>query len=1085
MYTPVWCKSAFSFLEGASHPEELVDEAHRLGLRAIALTDRDGVYGVVRAHVAARETGCRLIPGAEVTLTDGSMIVLLARDRGGYANLCRLLTRGRLRSPKGQCAVTWDEVCAHAHGLLALWGGDRSLLAGEEDPHATAGAVREAFGDALYALVTRHRRDTDPRREARVRGRATRHNLPVAAAVEVLYHTPARRPLQDALVCLRHGRQLVDAGGVIKPNAEHALRSLHAFAMLFHDDPGAVQRTEEIAARCGFALDQLRYRYPEERIPEGLTPQTWLRNLVFTGARERYGGALTADVLQQIERELAVIDELDYGGYFLTMWEIVQFCRRNGILCQGRGSAANSAVCYCLGVTAVDPVRSNLLFERFLSRERAEPPDVDLDIQHNRREEVIQFVYERYGRSHAAMVANVIRYRPRSAVRDLGKVLGIPETAVDRLARLLDYGGEVPAEALRAAGLDADAPAHRHLLRLANELIGLPRHLSIHPGGFLLGDHPVDEIVPIENATMDGRTVIQWDKDDLEALGLFKVDLLGLGALTHLDLTFKLLHEHRGIAYSMATLPPEDPATYAMASRADTIGVFQIESRAQMAMLPRLRPRTFHDLVVEISIVRPGPITGGMVHPYLRRRNGEEPVEYPHALLVPVLEKTLGVPLFQEQVMRLAVVAADYTPGEADQLRRDMAAWRRTGRIERHRDRLISRMTAKGIPAEFAERVFDQIRGFGDYGFPEAHAASFALIAYATAYLKCHFPAEFTCGLLNAQPMGFYSVATIVEDAKRHGIVIRPIDVRWSRWDCTLEALPAAPAGGAGDPRPASQAGRTGGPRLAFDAGGAGDLDRATWHHSSHWSEGKDTGAPSLLEGCGLAVRMGLRYVHGLGEDDGTRLVRARDEAPFASLDDCVRRARIDRGALAALAEAGAFEGFGIGRRTALWRVHGLARRRHITLPLRMHEPTPALETLNLREQIAWDYRATAHSPRGHPLQPLREELRAAGLPDARTVGTLPHGRFVRYAGLVICRQTPGTAAGVTFMTLEDETGFVNLVVWARVFERFAPLAKTAAFLGVSGTIQREHDVVHIVAATLWAPRVRRRPPALRSRDFH
>ncbi len=1131
MYTPVWCKSAFSFLEGASQPEELVDEAHRLGLRAVALTDRDGVYGVVRAHVAARETGCRLIPGAEVTLIDGSMIVLLARDRGGYANLCRLLTRGRLRSPKGQCTVTWDEVCAHANGLLALWGGDRSRLAGEEDPHATAGVVQEAFGDAAYALVTRHRRDTDPRQEARVRGRAARYNFPVAAAVEVLYHTPARRPLQDALVCLRHGRQLADAGCVIKPNAEHALLSPHAFAMLFHDDPGAVQRTEEIAARCGFALDQLRYRYPEERIPEGLTPQAWLRDLVFKGAQERYRGALTAEVLQQIERELALIDELDYGGYFLTMWEIVQFCRRNGILCQGRGSAANSAVCYCLGVTAVDPVRSNLLFERFLSRERAEPPDVDLDIQHNRREEVIQFVYERYGRSHAAMVANVIRYRPRSAVRDLGKVLGIPETAVDRLARLLDYGGEVPAEALRAAGLDPDAPAHRHLLRLANELIGLPRHLSIHPGGFLLGDHPVDEIVPIENATMDNRTVIQWDKDDLEALGLFKVDLLGLGALTHLDLTFKLLHEHRGIAYSMATLPPEDPATYAMASRADTIGVFQIESRAQMAMLPRLRPRNFHDLVVEISIVRPGPITGGMVHPYLRRRNGEEQVEYPHALLVPVLDQTLGVPLFQEQVMRLAVVAADYTPGEADQLRRDMAAWRRTGRIERHRDRLVSRMTAKGIPAEFAERVFDQIRGFGDYGFPEAHAASFALIAYATAYLKCHYPAEFTCGLLNAQPMGFYSVATIVEDAKRHGIVIRPIDVRWSRWDCTLEALPASHAGGAGDMPPALQVGSAGEPLPASQAAGVGDPHPApqvgsageplpAFHVGGAWdplpapqvgSAGalpfaptaemmpsrsvqapgapspsqKDAGTPSLPQGCGMAVRMGLRYVHGLSEDDGTRLVRARDEAPFASLDDCVRRARIDRGALAALAEAGAFEGFGVGRRTALWRVHGLARRRHITLPLRMHEPTPALETLNLREQIAWDYRTTAHSPRGHPLQPLREELQAAGLPDARTVGTFPNGRFVRYAGLVICRQTPGTAAGVTFMTLEDETGFVNIVVWARVFERFAPLAKTATFLGVSGTIQREHDVVHIVAATLWAPRVRRRPPALRSRDFH
>ena len=1029
MYTPLWCKSAFSFLEGASHPEELVDEAHRLGLRAIALTDRDGVYGVVRAHVTARETGCRLISGAEVTLADGSMVVLLAQDRTGYANLCRLLTLGRRRSPKGTSAVTWTEVCAHARGLIALWGGDRSLLAGEAAPDAVAGSLRDAFGDAVYALVTRHRRDTDPREEARVRTHAARYALRVAAAVEVLYHTPARRPLQDVLTCLRHGTQLADAGRLIKPNAEHAVRSPYAFAALFQDDPDAVARTEEIAARCVFSLDQLRYRYPEERVPEGTTPDAWLRRLVFEGARERYPDTVPAGVAQQLEKELALIAELDYGGYFLTMWEIVQFCRREGILCQGRGSAANSAVCYCLGITAVNPVRMNLLFERFLSRERAEPPDVDLDIQHNRREEVIQFVYTRYGRTHAAMVANVIRYRPRSAVRDIGKALGIPETGLDRLARLLDYGGTVPPETLQAAGLDPEVPAHRHLLRLTTELVGLPRHLSIHPGGFLLGDHPVDEIVPIENATMDGRTVVQWDKDDLEALGLFKVDLLGLGALTHLDLAFKLLREHRGVAHSMATIPADDQATFAMVSRADTVGVFQIESRAQMAMLPRLRPRSFHDLVVEISIVRPGPITGGMVHPYLRRRNGEEEVEYPHPSLIPVLEGTLGVPLFQEQVMRLAVVAADYTPGEADQLRRDMAAWRRTGRIERHRDRLILRMQAKGIAPEFAERVFKQICGFGEYGFPQSHAASFALIAYATAYLKHHFPAEFTCALLNAQPMGFYSAATIVEDAKRHDIVVRPVDVRQSAWDCTLESC-------------AERAG-------------------------------------------GTAVRMGLRYVNGLGEDAGTRLVRVRDETPFASLDDCVRRAGLDRGALAALAEAGAFESFDDNRRATLWEVHGLARRREIALPLGVHEPAPALTPLSLREQIAWDYRAAAHSPRGHPLEALREELRSAGLPDARTVGTLPNGRSVRYAGLVICRQTPGTASGVTFMTLEDETGFVNLVIWERVFERFVTLAKTAVFLGVSGTIQREHDVVHLVARTLWTPSVHHRPPMLRSRDFH
>ncbi|HLN12312.1 MAG TPA: error-prone DNA polymerase [bacterium] len=1173
MYAPLWCKSAFSFLEGASQPEELVGEAHRHGLEAIALTDRDGVHGMVRAHVAARDLGCRLIVGAQVTITGGSALVLLSRDRDGYANLCRLLTVGRRRSPKGECAVDWDELCAHARGLLALWGGDRSLLAGEAAPDETAGRLRDAFGDAIYALVARHRRAAETRQEARVRDRAARYALPLVAAVEVLYHTPARRPVQDVLACLRQGIQLAGAGRTIKPNAEHALLAPYAFEALFSDDPAAVARTEEVAARCTFSLGTLRYRYPEERVPEGTSPHAWLRRLVAEGAEERYQGAVPSDVRRQLDKELALIDELDYGGYFLTMWEIVQFCRREGILCQGRGSAANSAVCYCLGITAVDPTKISLLFERFLSRERAEPPDVDLDIQHNRREEVIQFVYDRYGRAHAAMVANVIRYRPRSAVRDVGKVLGIPETSLDRLARLLDYGGDIPSEALRQAGLDPEVPAHQHLRRVSREILGFPRHLSIHPGGFLLGDSPVDEIVPIENATMDGRTVIQWDKEDLEDLGLFKVDLLGLGALTLLDLSFRLLREHRGLAASLATLPSDDAATFAMASRADTVGVFQIESRAQMAMLPRLRPRHFYDLVVEISIVRPGPITGGMVHPYLRRRNGEEPVEYPHPSLIPVLESTLGVPLFQEQVMRLAVVAADYTPGEADQLRRDMAAWRRSGRIERHRDLLMSRMQAKGIAPEFAERVFNQIRGFGDYGFPQcvtaetrvidaatgsriaigdvaqgrarlrctwacgadlrlrvrrvlratssgrrpvfhlrtahgrsvtataehpvltpdgwrplgalragdcvgaaperrawaasdvswdrvtaieprglqdtydlqvegdhnflandlvvhnSHAASFALIAYATAYLKCHFPAEFTCALLNAQPMGFYSPATIIEDAKRHDVTIRPVDIRHSAWDCTLE------------PR-ADRAGE-------------------------------------------FAVRMGLRYVHGLGEGDGERLTRARTAVPFASLDDCVRRAGLDRSAVAALAEAGAFDGFAADRRTALWQVHGLSRRRDIRLSLAIQEPTPALDPLTPGEEISWDYRATGHSPRGHPLESLREELRAAGLPDARTVGTLPNGRRVRYAGLVICRQTPGTASGVTFMTLEDETGFVNLVVWERVFEQFVTLAKTAVFLGVSGTIQRQDDVVHIIAKTLWTPRVRRGPTTLRSRDFH
>jgi error-prone DNA polymerase len=738
MYVPLWCKSNFSFLEGASRPEELVEACAALGLEALALTDRDGVYGVVEAHVKAREQGVRLILGSEVSLDDGSSLVLLATSRQGYANICRLVTAGRRRSEKGESRVDWHEVCAHAADVIALWGGERSLLTGEADPFFVAHALREAFGDRLYALAARHRRAEEQRQEARLRRRAERYRIPVVAGMEVLYHKPARRELQDVLTCIRHRVRLADAGRLIKPNAEHALKPGLVFEKLFENDPSAVARTREVAQRCDFSLDRLRYRYPSERLPDGKTSFQWLHQLTFDGARDRYGGDVPAQVAQQLDKELSLIDELDYCGYFLTMWEIVRFCRGEGILCQGRGSAANSAVCYCLGITAVDPVRLGLLFERFLSRERAEPPDIDLDIEHERREEVIQHVYAKYGRSHAAMVANFIRYRPRSAVRDVGKALGVPETALDRVARLLPHYGSVPVDALLGAGLHPENPVHQHLLRLAGEVLDFPRHLSIHPGGFLLGHEPVSDIVPIENATMPDRTVIQWDKECLEELGLFKVDLLGLGALHQLHLGFDLLRQHHGESYDMATIPQQDGETFDMICRGETVGVFQIESRAQMAMLPRLKPRTYYDLVIEVSIVRPGPITGGMVHPYLRRRSGTEPVVYPHPCLEPVLKKTLGVPLFQEQVIRLAMVAADYTPGEADQLRRDMAAWRRSGRIERHRERLVRRMTAKGIEPEFAERVFDQIRGFGEYGFPESHAASFALIAYATAWLKRH-----------------------------------------------------------------------------------------------------------------------------------------------------------------------------------------------------------------------------------------------------------------------------------------------------------------------------------------------------------
>jgi error-prone DNA polymerase len=1037
-YVPLWCKSNFSFLEGASHPDELVEEARRLGLSALALTDRDGVYGIVRGHVRAREVGLRLIVGSQVTVNDGSVVLLLVQDRGGYANLCRLITAGCLRCPKGESAVTWDEVCQHAAGLLALWGGDRSLLGDEADPGEIAGKLRDAFGDRLYAMVARHRREEEVPQEARLRERAARYDLPLVAATEVLYHTSARRPLQDALTAIRYGIPVPSAGRRLKPNAEHVLKSPFSFAALFSDDPSAVLRTEEVAERCTFSLAAIRYRYPSERLPDGTTSSQRLRRLAFEGARRRYGAEMPPEVASQLERELELIEALDYPGYFLTMWEIVEFCRERGILCQGRGSAANSAVCYCLGITAIDPVRMGLLFERFISRERAEPPDIDLDIQHDRREEVIQHVYEKYGRERAAMVANVIRYRSRSAVRDVGKALGLQETSLDRLAKFLSHSDDLSPAALKQAGFDPEASMHARLLDLANEILDFPRHLSIHPGGFLLGHEPVHDIVPIENAAMPGRTVIQWDKEDLEELGLFKVDLLGLGGLTQLDRCLRLLKGHRGVELSMAMIPPDDPQTFEMISRADTVGVFQIESRAQMAMLPRLRPQSFYDLVIEISIVRPGPITGGMVHPYLRRRSGKEAVDYPHSSLIPVLEKTLGVPLFQEQVMRLAVIAADYTPGEADQLRRDMAAWHRTGRMERHRERLIARMQDKGIAPEFAERVFQQIRGFGEYGFPESHAASFALIAYATAWLKRHYPAEFTCALLNAQPMGFYAPATIVEDAKRHGVALRPVDAQKSAWDCALEPCPES----AGLPVPTRQTG-------------------------------------------GFAVRMGLRYVKGLGMGDWGRVEGARRASPFTSLADFVRRSGLDEGVLSALAEAGAFEGFGLDRRAALWDVRRLVRTRNEALPLEVREAGPAFDPLSAFEEVTWDYRSTSHSPRRHPLEPLRAQLSVQGCPDARSVASMRNGERVRYAGLVICRQRPGTAGGVVFMTLEDETGFVNVVLWEQVFERYALLAKTANLLGVTGALQMEQGVVHIVAEKLWAPRISRDIISAPSRDFH
>ena len=1020
-YVPLWVKSNHSFLEGASFPEELVERAHALGLPAVAITDRDGVYGLVRAHMRAKELGIRVVTGAQLTVdVEGNAhhVIALAKTRRGYADLCRALSLGHARCEKGVSLITAADL-EQARELFFLCTTPATLRV----LHATHGP------SSLFALCTRHLTDRERPREKRLRSVAQELGVQTVGANEVLYHDKRRRPLQDILACIRAGKVLSDAGHAIRENAEHDLKPAVELGRLFADDPACLRRTLDIAEQCAFSLDDLRYRYPEEHLPSGRNEQGWLRELVFRGARARYQGKVPADVRTQLERELQIIRRLDYGGYFLTMHEIVQYCTEQSILCQGRGSAANSAVCFCLGITAIDPVRMDLLFERFLSVERAEPPDIDLDIEHERREEVIQHVYEKYGRRHAAMVANVIRYRIRSAVRDVGKVLGLSRTDLETATRLLRHRDDVlNPELLQEAGLDKDAPATHHLGSLAPQILDFPRHLSIHPGGFLLGHRPVDEIVPIEPATMEARTVIQWDKYDVDNLALFKVDLLGLGALTCIHHAFDLLREHKGQSLEIATVPAEDEATYDMVSRGDTVGVFQIESRAQMAMLPRLRPRTFYDLVIEVAIVRPGPIQGDMVHPYLRRRKGEEEVDYPHPKLERILSKTLGVPIFQEQVMKLAVEAAGYTPGEADQLRRDMGAWRKSGRIEKHRTRMIPRMLAEGIPEEFAERVFSQIRGFGEYGFPESHAASFALLAYVTAWLRCHHHDAFTCAILNAQPMGFYTPATLVEDAKRHGVKVLPIDINKSRWDCTLEVI----------------------------------TDTVT------------------------GVRMGLRYVKGLGVVERERLESG--DSPYPNLATFVRQARLHNKALHALAEAGAFECFDLNRRDAIWQVRSLSRFVRDSLPLEPASSQISFASLASDDQVMWDYRSSQHSTRGHPMRGLRHALRSRGIHEATRIHDCTHGDELDYVGVVICRQRPGTASGVTFFTLEDETGFVNVVVWKQVFDRHAALAKTAALLGVTGKIQKADGVIHLMAKSLWAPDVTDVALANqthRSRDFH
>jgi error-prone DNA polymerase len=1024
-YAELQVTSNFSFLRGAAHPEELVERAHELGLAGLALTDRNSLAGVVRAHVKAKELGVRFVVGCRLDLEGGTSLLCWATDRPAYARLSSLLTLGKRRAAKAECRLALADVEAHAEGqLLALVPSERPDAAFAD----LAAHLGRRWRRRLWLAVSHRYGGDDAARIERLAALAREVRVPPLATNDVHYHVPERRALQDVVTCIREHTTLVAAGGRLLPNAERHLKPPAEMARLFRRHPEALEASLEILERCRFSLDELAYDYPVRESYDGRTPQEELARRTWLGAEARYGGAVPEKVRRALAHELALIAELGFAPYFLTVDDIVSFARARKILCQGRGSAANSAVCYVLGITAVDPARVDLLFERFVSAERNEPPDIDVDFEHERREEVIQHIYATYGRDHAALAATVIRYRAKSAIREVGKVMGLSPDAIDAVSGTVwGSGGEGPgAGRVREAGLDPNDRTLRLTLDLALELIGFPRHLSQHVGGFVIAKSPLRELVPIENAAMVDRTVVEWDKDDLDALRMLKIDVLALGMLTCIRKAFDLLRAHYGVALELATVPAEDPAVYEMLSDADSIGVFQVESRAQMSMLPRLRPRSFYDLVIEVAIVRPGPIQGDMVHPYLRRRDGTEPVAYPSAELEAVLGRTLGVPLFQEQAMRIAIVAAGFTPAEADGLRRAMAAFRRHGHIERYRRKLIDGMTARGYTRKFAERCFRQIEGFGYYGFPESHAASFALLVYVSAWLKCHYPDVFCAAILDSQPMGFYAPAQLVRDATDHGVEVRPPDVSHSHWDSVLEPLE-----------------RRRGPLKT-------------------------------------AVRLGLREIKGLAREAAERLVAARDRR-WRDMADLKRRSGLSRQALVTLAEADAFRSLGLDRRQALWATHAL---KDPALPLLEHaeaaagpgsdrppveggEPWLELPAMGLGEQVMEDYTSLRLSLKAHPLALLREHLAKEQVVTARDLGSIAPGRRVTVAGLVLVRQRPGSAKGVVFATLEDETGFANCIVWPQVFERHRAILMTARLMAVRGPVQREGKVIHVMAERL------------------
>ena len=1009
-YAELHCLSNFSFQRGASHPHELVTRAAGLGYRALALTDECSLAGVVRAWEAAKPLGLPLVIGSEFQLADGPKLVLLAPDVAAYAQLGALITHARRRSPKGRYRLTLADLDRGTDRLLALWlprwpaqGIDDAALSAE------AGALAERFADRLWLAFERLLHPQDRARHAALAAIGRRLGRPLVASGDVHMHVRERQPLQDVLACIGAHTHVHDPAAPLFPNAERHLRELSVLQKLY---PAALlDQTLAIAERCTFRLDQLRYQYPAELVPPGMSAAERLRALTEAGMRRRYPAGCPPAVRAQVDKELALIAELGYEHYFLTVEELVAFARSRGILCQGRGSAANSAVCYLLGVTEVDPARMDLLFERFISKERGEPPDIDIDFEHQRREEVIQHIYQKYGRERAALACTVQCYRTRGALRDVGKALGLTVQQVDAVSRALAWWDDEAALAaqLQKQGLAPDGATVRHLLRLTRELVGTPRHLSQHVGGFVISQRPLSELVPVENAAMAERTVIQWDKDDLDAMGLLKVDVLALGMLSALRRCLDLVGAWRGRPFGLHDIPAEDAATYAMIGRGETTGVFQIESRAQMSMLPRLKPKTFWDLVIEVAIVRPGPIQGDMVHPYLRRRQGLEPVHYPSEELRQVLAPTLGVPLFQEQVMSIAIRAAGFSPGEADQVRRSMAAWQRRGGLDKFRDKLLTGMAARGYEAEFAEAIYRQILGFGSYGFPMSHAASFALLTYASCWLKCHEPAAFCAALLNSQPLGFYAPAQLINEARRAGVRFRPVDVQRSAWDCTLEA-------------------------------------------------GAD-GAPE--------VRLGLNQVRGLPVTEGHGIAAARAAGPFGSVQDLADRAGLGRRALDALAGAGALASLAGHRHGARWQAAGVRRQRDLLAGQAPREAPVPLPAPREGQDIAADYRSLGLTLGRHPLALLRPQLGRRRVCTAAALAGLPDGRLVRVAGIVTHRQRPGTASGVVFVTLEDETGSVNLVVWPRVLEAQREAVLGARLMLVHGRLQAADGVIHVVAGRI------------------